>query len=204
MPTVLTHPAVPIAISLALGRQTVSRRLLLAGMIASALPDLDVIAFRLGVPYAAEFGHRGFSHSILFAFIVAIAGAFVFRWFASTPMRVFGFLFAALVSHGILDAFTNGGLGVAFLWPYSAERFFAPVQVIEVSPISLARFLSQKGLSVLWSELLWVWFPLIGTAVAWLAAHRLAQTLRSGETLPLKQKSGLSEKTRSERSENRF
>jgi inner membrane protein len=74
------------------------------------------------------------------------------------------FLFAAAASHGILDALTNGGMGVAFWWPWSGERYFFPEQMIEVSPLGIYRFLSLKGLSVLWSEVLWVWLPLFGCA----------------------------------------
>lgn len=179
MPSVLTHPAVPIALGLGLGHNLVSSRLLFAGIVASAAPDLDVVAFRLGIPYAAEFGHRGFSHSLLFALLLALIGACLFRWLNSTFPRSFWFLFAATVSHGILDAFTNGGLGIAFLWPWSGERFFAPVQVIEVAPLGISRFLSPKGTAVLCSELLWVWLPCIGlTAV--LSATRRAIARRTG------------------------
>jgi inner membrane protein len=128
------------------------------------LPDLDVLAFRLGIPYAADFGHRGFSHSILFAFLAAFAGACLFRFFRATFLQSFLFLFGAVISHGILDALTNGGLGIAFLWPWSGERFFAPMQVIEVAPLRLSRFLSLKGATVLWSEVLWVWLPVMGIA----------------------------------------
>lgn len=177
MPTVLTHPAVPIALALGLGRKLVSKRLLFAGVVASAAPDLDVVAFRLGIPYAAEFGHRGFSHSVLFAFMLALAGACLCRWLNSTFRRSFLFLFVATVSHGILDAFTNGGLGVAFLWPWSGERFFAPAQVIEVAPLGLSRFLSAKGAAVLRSEFLWVWLPFIGGAVILAASRRTVARL---------------------------
>lgn len=164
MPTILTHPALPLAVAWGLGHEVIPKRLLLAGVIASAIPDLDVLAFRFGVPYAAEFGHRGFSHSLLFALIVAIVGAGFARFLLSTPKRSFWFVFAAVASHGIFDAFTNGGLGVAFLWPVSDQRFFAPFQPIEVAPLGLSRFLSLKGAAVLWSEVLWVWLPVFGTA----------------------------------------
>jgi inner membrane protein len=176
MPTILSHPAVPIAMAIGLGRKFVSKRLLFAGAFVSILPDLDVVAFRLGIPYAAAFGHRGFSHSILAAVIVAIAGACLFRFLRSTFRRAFLFLFVAMVSHGILDAFTNGGLGIAFFWPWSGERFFAPVQVIEVAPLGISRFLSARGMAVLWSEFLWVWMPLMGLAAA-LALWRLLVAL---------------------------
>jgi inner membrane protein len=76
----------------------------------------------------------------------------------------------------VLDAFTNGGLGVAFLWPWSGERFWAPdaLRVVEASPISVSRFLSGRGLTVLGSELRWIWPPavaigliLVGLRRAW-------------------------------------
>jgi inner membrane protein len=178
MPTILTHPAGPLAMALGLGRRVLSRRLLLTGVAVSVVPDLDVLAFRLGIPYAADFVHRGFSHSILFAFLAALAGACLYRVFRSTFLQSFLFLFVAAISHGILDALTNGGLGIAFLWPWSGERFFAPMQVIEVAPLRLSRFLSLKGAAVLWSEFLWVWLPLMGMAFSWillrLAVNRCA------------------------------
>lgn len=159
MPTIFTHPAVLLALGLGLGHDIIPGRLLLAGAIASDLPDLDVVAFRLGIPYASGFGHRGFTHSIFFALAVAALGAFGSRYFRASPLITFAFLFASTVSHGVLDSFTNGGLGVAFFWPLSSERFFAPFQFIEVSPIGAAGFFSRQGVSVLASELLFVWVP---------------------------------------------
>jgi inner membrane protein len=173
MPTVLTHPAVPLALALGVGSGVVSGRLLVAGVFASVLPDLDVVAFRLGIAYASDFGHRGFSHSILFAALAAFSGACLFRLLRSTFLRAFLFLFVAVVSHPILDAFTNGGLGVALLWPWSSVRYFAPVQVIEVAPIGISRFLSPKGVAVLCSELVWVWMPLMSLAVVAAIGRRL-------------------------------
>ncbi len=172
MPTILTHPAVPVAMAVALGRDVVPRHLLAAGIVASILPDLDVLAFRLGVPYADVLGHRGFSHSLLLALGVAFAAACLCRLRGTSFLKSLLFLFVAASSHGILDAFTDGGMGVAFLWPWSDERFFAPVRMIEVSPISVTRFLSGRGASVLLSELLWVWLPLLGCAYLAAAPRR--------------------------------
>jgi inner membrane protein len=172
MPTVLSHPAVPLALGLGLGRGVISRRLLVCGVIGSVLPDLDVIAFHFGIPYAAEFGHRGMSHSLLFAFAVALLGACFCRPLQSGFLCAFLFLFAAIASHGLLDAFTNGGLGIALLWPWSDYRFFAPVQAIEVSPLGLARFFSERGIVVLKSELVWVWLPAIVVGMLLRAARR--------------------------------
>ena len=181
MPTIFTHPAVPLALAAGVGGNLVSGRLLVAGMTASILPDMDVLAFRLGIPYAAEFGHRGFSHSIVCAVLVALAVACLCRWLHSTFIRSFLFTFIAACSHGVLDACTNGGLGIAFLWPWSGERFFAPVQFIEVSPLSASRFLSQRGVEVLWSELQWIWLPLMGMALVMFMSRRITLALVRGK-----------------------
>ncbi len=68
-------------------------------------------------------------------------------------------LFAITVSHDVLDAFTNGGLGVAFFAPFDLQRYFFPWRPIEVSPFSIHRLLSARGAAVLRSEFLWVWIP---------------------------------------------
>jgi inner membrane protein len=159
VPTILTHPAVPLALGLGLGPSVISRRLLVAGVAASVLPDLDVIAFPLGISYASDFGHRGVTHSLVFAALVALGGAYGRRALRTTAVRALGFLFLATASHGLLDACTNGGLGVALLWPWSGERYFAPFQMIEVSPLSVQQLWSVRGARVLWSELAWVWAP---------------------------------------------
>lgn len=163
MPTVFSHAAIPLALGLGLGRDVIPRRLLVAGVVAAAVPDLDVVTFHFGVPYSADLGHRGFSHSLLFAALVGFAGAAGHRLLGAGLAWAFLFLFLATVSHGVLDAFTNGGLGVAFLWPWSGERFWAPdaLRVVEASPISVSRFLSARGLTVLGSELRWIWPPAV-------------------------------------------
>jgi len=171
MPSVLTHPAVPLAMAFGLGRGTISRPLLAAGVVASMVPDLDVLAFHFGIPYSDAWSHRGFSHSLAFALALALVGAAFARSLASTSRRTFWFLFVATASHGILDAFTNGGLGIALLWPFSDARFFAPLRPVEVSPLGLSRFLSARGIDVLWSEFLWIWLPCLGATVLALAAQ---------------------------------
>lgn len=159
MPTVMTHAVV----GLGLGRLFTSRRMpplfwLLAGALPMA-PDLDVLAFRLGVPYEVPLGHRGFTHSLAFALLAAApAAALTFRRLAVPFADWCGLLFVAVASHGLLDACTNGGLGVAFFWPLDDRRFFFPWHPIEVSPIGLG-FFSSRGAGVLMSELRWVWLP---------------------------------------------
>ena len=166
MPTLLAHAAVPLALRIAAGRGRIPVRLLGAGLAACILPDADVAAFALGIPYADAFGHRGASHSLAFACVVALTAAASARWLrCSTPMA-FAFVFACALSHPLLDAMTSGGLGVALLWPASDARWFAPWRPIRVSPFANG-FFSARGVATLWSELRWVWLPLLVAAGAW-------------------------------------
>ena len=130
----------------------------------SACPDLDAIAHWYGVPYESTFGHRGFTHSIVFASLVAGLATFIVSRI-SKPPPIFGLLFAylfiCLASHGMLDALTNGGLGIAFLSPFSNHRYFFPITPIQVAPISISAFFGEWGLRVLWSEFKYIWIPML-------------------------------------------
>lgn len=179
MPTIFTHPAVPLALGLSLGSKLIPKRLLLAGIIASILPDLDVIAFKLHIAYSHDFGHRGVSHSLLFALLIAIAGSLCWKYFDAGYKRIFAFLFVSTASHGVLDAFTTGGLGIAFFWPFSSERHFFTHQVIKVSPIGTDHLLTERFLIVLQSELLWVWLPAVLLFVMLRVSMRLDRKLQT-------------------------
>lgn len=165
MPTILTHAVVPLALAVGLGRRTISTRLACAGAIASMLPDLDVIAFRFGIAYAHELGHRGASHSLAFALLMAALACACAPWLRSGRLVAAGFIGASTASHPLLDMLTDGGLGVALWWPWSDERVFAALRVIEVSPISIRRFLGGRGWEVLQSEFVWVWLPAVAAAL---------------------------------------
>jgi inner membrane protein len=174
VPTVFSHVAIPLAVGLGLGQKVVSRRLLLAGLAASTLPDLDIFAFRLGIAYSDQLGHRGFSHSLLFAIVLGVLAAFLVRYLKTRSLAAFTFVFLAAASHGLLDMLTNGGLGVAYLWPFSDQRFFFPEQPIQVAPLSLNRLFSGAGLAVAKSELLWIWLPASCTLSALLLQRKRA------------------------------
>jgi inner membrane protein len=163
---------VPLAMGFAAGTSGAPLRLVAAGVAVAVLPDADVVAWQAGIPYGSAFAHRGFSHSLAFAALVAVAGALAHARLQVDAMRAWGFLFVACASHGALDAFTNGGSGIAFLWPFTDARYFAPVTPIEVSPIGVRRFLTARGLTVLWSEVLWVWLPCLALACAAFGVRR--------------------------------
>jgi inner membrane protein len=123
-------------------------------------PDVDVIGFRFGVRYGDLLGHRGLTHSILFAVVLSgIATAAIYGQERAMRWRIIWlYLFLATISHGILDALTDGGLGVAFFAPFVNTRYFFPWTPIEVSPIG-AGFFSAHGISVVLSEIKWIWLP---------------------------------------------
>lgn len=173
MPTILTHAAVPLALGLGLGAQYIPKRLLVAGVVVSILPDLDVLAFRFHIAYGDVLGHRGASHSLAFALLMGLVAFALAQHLKSHRATAFWFVAVCTGSHGVLDMFTNGGFGAALWWPLSDMRVFAPWQVIEVSPLSLRRVFSAKGWAVLQSELSWVWLPAaVVCAGLWWARRR--------------------------------
>ena len=169
MPTIISHAAVPLLAAYGVGHRRLGLAVVAVGVAAAMAPDLDVAAFRLGIPYEHEFGHRGASHALFTAALLALAGAVVLRAWGASLLATFTFLFASAASHGLLDSFTNGGHGVALLWPFADDRLFAPVRPIQVSPIGISHFLSSEGMAVLGSELVWIWMPgaALAAAIRW-------------------------------------
>ncbi|MDR1887882.1 MAG: metal-dependent hydrolase [Zoogloeaceae bacterium] len=165
MPTIITHTAPVLVLGAALGVRRVSPRLFWVAAFCTVLPDFDVIGFRFGVHYADLFGHRGFSHSLLFALLCGGLAALAASWLRCRRWLAFVLIFAAIASHIALDAATNGGLGVAAFWPVSDARYFFPWRPIQVSPFALTAFFSERGLKVLYSEFLWVWLPCLSLAL---------------------------------------
>ncbi|MEO9634693.1 metal-dependent hydrolase [Parasphingorhabdus sp.] len=158
MPTIMSHAAVPLAGALILGRSKLSLPVIATGLFFAMVPDADVVGFGFGIDYADSWGHRGATHSLVFAAAAALFATAVLR-----PKR-FGvvtlFLFVSMASHGLLDMLTNGGLGVALYWPFDTARHFAPHTPIAVSPIGISDFISDRGIKVLYSEAIWIWIPL--------------------------------------------
>jgi inner membrane protein len=125
----------------------------------SLAPDLDVLGFRLGVPYEAPFGHRGATHSLLGALAFGgLCAALPGRGGASR-LRTFLVAWVVVTTHGLLDALTDGGRGVAILWPFSSTRYFSPWTPIPVAPLGFHMF-SFRGAYVIGWELL-IFSPLL-------------------------------------------
>lgn len=171
MPSAFSHAAAGLGIAACFCGPETPRSVWALGALCAALPDVDVLGFRFGIHYGSFWGHRGFTHSIVFAAL--LAGAIVALGFRQgtpglPPGRMWAFLFLATISHGLLDMLTDGGLGVALLAPFDNRRLFFPFQPIEVASFGVGWLFTHRGAVVLASELRWVWLPSAAlAALAW-------------------------------------
>ncbi len=153
---------------------------LVLGVLA-VFPDIDVVAFRLGIPYEHPLGHRGFTHSLPFAVLAGVGAACSFRRLRAHSRswwQLVAVFSIAAASHGVLDAFTNAGLGVGFFVPFESARYFFPWRPLQTSPIGVAAFLDGPALRILANELLWVWLPLAGLLLLGGVGRRLMRPRR--------------------------
>jgi inner membrane protein len=147
-----------------------SKLLLFLAISSSILPDLDVLAFNFRIPYSHPLGHRGFTHSILFALLWSVLLSFLF---GKNRKLIFSIvLFLSTVSHGILDAMTSGGKGVGFFIPFENSRYFFPFRGIKVSPIGIEKFFSEWGVNVILSELKYIGLPCFVVLAVMLMARK--------------------------------
>ena len=162
MASAFSHAVAAGAIGAAFYRSGWPTRAWILGAACAIAPDADVIGVALGVPFRSLLGHRGLSHSFLFAAVLAaavVALGFRSATDSVSSRRLWFYFFLATASHGVLDALTNGGPGIAFFAPLDNTRYFFPVRPIVVSPIGIRPFFSEWGLRVIESELIWIWLP---------------------------------------------
>jgi inner membrane protein len=180
MATVMTHAFVGAAMVFGwrkyLRPETLRAAAFYAAIVAM-IPDLDVVLMMFGVEYSAPFGHRGFSHSLVFALMMAVVGTPALRLRCGIPVReskssyaiAFLLLFLATASHPLLDMLTDGGYGCALFAPFSWERLFFPVTPIPVSPIGL----HYGVLEVFLWEIALVWPVFCGLTLHGLSTSRV-------------------------------
>jgi inner membrane protein len=171
MPTTLTHALVGVGLAEVFAVHPMPPSFYGLATVLSLVPDLDVLAFRFGIPYGSRFGHRGFSHSLVLASLLSLLVTALVHSYYGVPWCLFGsFCITVVVGHSLLDALTDGGMGIAFFSPFEDRRYFLPWRPVRVSPIGLGVF-SRWGLSALLSEVLWIWLPL-GIVVCAVAVTR--------------------------------
>ena len=169
MASIFGHIAASTALSYAFFPAQARPAVLTLAAFCAFAPDLDVLAFAFGIPYGSEWGHRGWTHSLVFAAGFGLLLAAIFFRRDKDFWRIALLCVLATASHPLLDMLTNGGRGVALWWPFSTERLFFPWQPIQVSPLGAAAFFSEWGLAVLWSEAKWIGLPgLALLTVSWM------------------------------------
>lgn len=118
-------PVTQVALGAAIGTATIGRKVgarrgAVVGGVIAELPDIDVF-FPSESSLDAFVGHRGATHSVI---MCALATPFFGEALLRLDRRlqghrrlVYGMAFAALATHGILDAFTT--YGTRLFWPLS-------------------------------------------------------------------------------------
>ena len=128
------------------------RRALLVGAALGTLPDLDVM-IDYGDPVSNFTYHRGFSHSLFvlapFAILLWLA---LRRWWApvrEVPLRWFGAVFLALITHPLLDAHTV--YGTQLWWPMTVPPTMWSTLFI-IDPLYTLPLLVGVGAAAAWPK----------------------------------------------------
>jgi inner membrane protein len=172
MPTVMTHAMVGITAGIVTPFRVRRPAFWIASAVLPVLPDLDVIGLPLGVPFLSMWGHRGISHSLAAALVIGAATAALLHRRGEAQALPLGLYFALVIaSHGVLDALTDGGPGVAFFAPFDTTRYFFGWRPLPVSPLA-GHFFSEWGWRVLRAEVALVWVPAVAVATVALSVRR--------------------------------
>lgn len=167
MPTIYTHAIVGAGLgNLCIPQR---RRWLFWALVIllPVTPDLD--AFSKSA-YGSITGHRGFTHSLVFAALVGVMTAFLVHRALRVKLWALSVLFFAVTaSHSILDMFTDGGFGIPLLWPVTDQRF-GPYGPIRVTGGDLTRSIT--------TEIWYVWLPTAGLAAMTIIFRRIKRQKR--------------------------
>ena len=183
MASSIGHAAAALAIGAALrpaGRTP--RRFWWLAAAAGVLPDVDALGRPFGAGDLAWLGgHRAFSHSLVFAALLAIVLAAMARRTvprdgeqpddASVGRLWLAFALAG-ASHGLLDTLTAYGEGVALLAPMSWARFSAPWHPLDPAAAADGHAGPAQLLDGLVNEAAWIWLPALAVGMSFGLARR--------------------------------
>jgi len=177
MSSLFGHALAGLAISAAFTRSRPPHRVWAFAMACAVAPDLDWFTRFIPLSNGTDLAHRGLSHSLLAAALIAAAAMLIgFRAQLRSP-HLWACMASAALSHSLLDACTFGGTGVAFLLPFSKARFVCLWQPIFVSPIPLSGRLLDWLLFSLGTELVWIGLP---AALVFATPHAIEWLRRRG------------------------
>jgi len=180
MPSVFTHSLLGVAAAKIFGPERFKKtkiRFWTLSFFCPSLPDLDVIGFYLGIPYAHVMGHRGITHSLFFALTLSALITIIFfrneKFSNKNNLLITIYFTLLIVSHGILDGFTNGGHGIAYFAPFINDRYFFSFNPLQVSTLSPKEFFTGQGIDVIKNEFMWLWLPTIIILTVNMIIHRI-------------------------------
>ncbi len=81
-----------------------------------------------GVRYADTIGHRGLSHSFFFAAVVGVVVAALYGERHCRRAWLAAYFAVVTASHALLDALTDGGLGVALICTFQQRALFSALE----------------------------------------------------------------------------
>lgn len=128
----LTQIVLGASVAEAIAGKKFGNKAILWGAIAGTIPDLDVFLRFFYHPIEASLLHRGFTHSLIFAFLLSpLLAHFISKLYKSeNEYKSWLYLFfGAIVTHPILDMFTN--YGTQFLWPLDTRISFNTIFVLD-------------------------------------------------------------------------
>ncbi len=119
----ITQMALGGALGVLVGGKKYGKKSLLMGAMFGSVPDMDVFFFIGSDPVTSFTHHRGFTHSLSFAFLATpILGYLIskIKWFGASykDIHLHLIIFLALFTHPLLDALTI--YGTQLLWPSSS------------------------------------------------------------------------------------
>ncbi|WP_010663766.1 metal-dependent hydrolase [Marinilabilia salmonicolor] len=118
-----------------LGRKA-GNKAIMWGAVGGLIPDLDVLVSPFFSEVDGLFVHRGFSHSLIFAFLIAPLLGWLIHRIHQKKMNISwrewtGLIFWAVFTHPLLDYFTTYGTGA--LLPFHNYRVeFSTIAIVDI------------------------------------------------------------------------
>ena len=166
MPSLPGHAVAGLAITHTFRRAQLPRRTWVLAPLLAVAPDLDWFVGFLDFHKNHILNHRGVAHSLFGALLLAAAALLVAYRRNQRGGQLWLCLTLAALSHGLMDACTAGGVGVALFMPFSDSRWACVWQPIQVAPLPVGREDGYRFLASLWTEAFWIGLPAL-VLMAW-------------------------------------
>lgn len=161
MATIYTHAVVGLGMGCVYARRPMRVLFWVLAGLLPVVPDLDSLS---SADYGTPLGHRGFTHSLIFAlWLGALAASLTFRYLGVRFGPLALFFFAVIASHPLLDAMTRGGESIPFFWPIAGRQGnWGPIPLSDFA-FGLPDPTASRAMRF---EMLWIWLPTLALCTA--------------------------------------